>query len=145
MTDHGPAPFVTDIEAATLGNDTFRTTLWTGRHLQLTVMCLQPEEEIGLEMHHDIDQFLRIEQGTGRVVMGPARDDLSFDRAIVENDVILVPAGSWHNVTNTGDEPLRLYSVYGPAEHPHGTVHVTKAEADADEHDHQHSATEHPR
>ena len=145
MTDHGPAPFVTDIEAATLGNDTFRTTLWTGRHLQLTVMCLQPEEEIGLEMHHDIDQFLRIEQGTGRVVMGPARDDLSFDRAIVENDVILVPAGSWHNVTNTGDEPLRLYSVYGPAEHPHGTVHVTKAEADADEDDHHHSATEHPR
>ena len=68
--------------------------------------------------------------------MGPARDDLSFRREIGDDDVVLVPAGSWHNVTNTGDGPLRLYSVYGPAEHPHGTVHVTKDEADAAEHDH---------
>jgi mannose-6-phosphate isomerase-like protein (cupin superfamily) len=136
MADNGPAPFVTDIEAATRNNNTFRTTLWTGRHLQLTVMCLQPEEEIGLEVHHDRDQFLRIEQGTGRVVMGPGRDDLSFKRDVADDDVILVPAGSWHNVTNTGDEPLRLYSIYGPAEHEPGTVHLTKAEADAEEHTH---------
>jgi mannose-6-phosphate isomerase-like protein (cupin superfamily) len=136
MADNGPAPYVTDIEALTLGNNTFRTTLWTGRHLQLTVMCLQPEEEIGLEVHHDRDQFLRIEQGSGRVVMGPARDDLSFKSEVSEDDVILVPAGSWHNVVNTGDEPLRLYSIYGPAEHEPGTVHLTKAEADADEHQH---------
>jgi mannose-6-phosphate isomerase-like protein (cupin superfamily) len=136
MADNGPAPFVTDIEAATLGNNAFRVTLWTGPHLQLTVMCLQPEEEIGLEVHHDRDQFLRIEQGTGRVVMGPGRDDLSFKRDVADDDVILVPAGSWHNVTNTGDEPLRLYSIYGPAEHEPGTVHLTKAEADAEEHTH---------
>ena len=82
MADHGPEPFVTDIEAATLGNGAFRTTLWTGTHLQLTLMCLQPEEEIGLEVHHDIDQFLRVEQGAGRVVMGPTRDDLSFKREL---------------------------------------------------------------
>ena len=136
MADNGPAPYVTDIEAATLGNNTFRTTVWTGKHLQLTVMCLQPEEEIGLEVHHDLDQFLRIEQGHGRVVMGPTRDDLSFKREVSDDDVILVPAGSWHNVTNTGDEPLKLYSVYGPAEHEPGTVHLTKAEADAAEHHH---------
>jgi len=136
MVDHGPEPFVTDIEAATLGNGAFRTTLWTGTHLQLTLMCLQPEEEIGLEVHHDIDQFLRVEQGTGRVVMGQTRDDLSFKRELADDDVVLVPAGWWHNVTNTGSGPLRLYSVYGPAEHEPGTVHLTKAEADAAEHHH---------
>ena len=136
MADNGPAPFVTDIESATRGNNTFRTTIWTGRHLQLAVMCLQPEEEIGLEVHEHLDQFIRIEQGAGRVVMGETRDDLTFKREVAEDDVILVPAGSWHNVTNTGDEPLRLYSVYGPAEHEPGTVHLTKAEADAAEHDH---------
>ena len=136
MTDHGPAPFVTDIEAATLGNDTFRTTLWTGRHLQLTVMCLQPEEEIGLEVHHNRDQFLRVEGGSGLVHMGPSADDLSFRSELGEDDAVLVPAGSWHNIVNTGNRPLRLYSIYGPPEHHHGTVHVTKAEADADEHDH---------
>ena len=136
MTDHGPQPFVTDIEAATLANDTFRTTLWTGRHLQLTAMCLQPEEQIGLEVHDDVDQFLRLEAGTGLVEMGPARDDLSFRRQVSEDDAVLVPAGSWHNVTNTGDRPLRLYSVYAPPEHAHGTVHVTKDDADAEEDDH---------
>jgi len=136
MADHGPEPFVTDIEAATLRNGAFRTTLWTGTHLQLTLMCLQPEEEIGLEVHHDIDQFLRVEQGAGRVVMGPTRDDLSFKRELADDDVVLVPAGWWHNVTNTGSGPLRLYSVYGPAEHEPGTVHLTKAEADAAEHHH---------
>ena len=136
MADHGPEPFVTDIEAATLGNGAFRATLWTGTHLQLTLMCLQPEEEIGLEVHHDVDQFLRVEQGTGRVVMGSTRDDLSFKRELAHDHVVLVPAGWWHNVTNTGSSPLRLYSVYAPAEHEPGTVHLTKAEADAAEHHH---------
>ena len=134
MDDHGPTPFVTDIEAATLGNDAFRATVWTGAHLQITVMCLQRAEDIGLEVHHDRDQFLRVEQGSGLVVMGPARDDLSFRREVGDDDVVLVPAGSWHNVTNTGAGPMRLYSLYGPAEHPHGTVHPTKADADAAEH-----------
>ncbi len=137
MADNGPDPYVTDIEAATLGNSTFRTTLWTGRHLQLTIMCLQPEEEIGLEAHHDRDQFLRVEEGAGRVVMGETRDEEpSFRREVGDDDVVLIPAGWWHNVINTGDEPLRLYSVYGPAEHEPGTVHLTKAEADAEEHTH---------
>lgn len=136
MTDHGPDPFVTDIEAATRGNDAFRRTLWTGTHLQLTLMCLQPGEEIGLEVHDDVDQFLRIEEGSGLVEMGAARTDLSFRRDVGDDDVVLVPAGSWHNVTNTGGGPLRLYSIYGPAQHRHGTVHVTKADADAEEHDH---------
>lgn len=136
VTDQGPAPFVTDIEAATLDNDAYRTTLWTGTHLQLTVMAIDPGDDIGLEVHDDGDQFLRVESGRGRVQMGPAEDDLSFDREVGDDDVILVPAGTWHNVSNIGDEPLKVYALYGPPEHPHGTVHPTHADGDADEHHH---------
>jgi mannose-6-phosphate isomerase-like protein (cupin superfamily) len=134
MRDQGPEPYVVDIEEATLANETFRTSLWTGEHLQLTVMSIPVGGEVGLEMHDDLDQFLRIESGKARVQMGPARDDLPFDRQIEDDWVILVPAGSWHNVTNIGDEPLKLYSLYAPPEHPKGTVHQTKAESDADSH-----------
>jgi mannose-6-phosphate isomerase-like protein (cupin superfamily) len=134
FADEGPNPFVTDIEADTLGNDNFRTTLWTGTRLQMTVMSIEPGSEIGLEVHPDGDQFLRVETGTGLVEMGPAEDDLSFRRDVGADEVILVPAGAWHNVTNTGAEALKLYVLYGPPEHPHGTVHPTKAEADAAEH-----------
>ncbi len=136
MTDHGPEPYVTDIERATLENDTYRTAIWTGRNLQVTVMSIQPGHDVGLEVHDDHDQFLRVEQGRARVQMGPARDDLSLDETVGDDDAVFVPAGSWHNLTNIGDEPLRLYSIYAPAEHPHGTVHVTKAEADAAEAEH---------
>lgn len=131
MQDQGPEPYVVDIEDATLSNDTFRTALWTGPHLQLTVMSIPVGGEVGLEMHDDRDQFLRVESGKARVQMGPERDDLRFDREIEDDWVILVPAGSWHNVTNLGDEPLKLYSLYAPPEHPKGTVHKTKAESDA--------------
>ena len=135
-TDSGPNPFVANIALAARENTAFRAAFWTGEHLQMTLMSIPVRGEIGFEMHADVDQFIRIEQGAGRVVMGETRDDLTFKREVAEDDVVLVPAGSWHNVTNTGDEPLRLYSVYGPAEHEPGTVHLTKAEADAAEHDH---------
>ena len=128
--DHGPKPFVTDVEKATLANDNYRTTLWTGKYLQLTLMSIEPGEDIGLEVHKDHDQFLRVEAGKGRVQMGPSKDDLSFDREVEDDWVVLVPAGSWHNVTNTGDEPLKVYSLYAPPEHEHGTVHETRADAD---------------
>lgn len=134
MRDQGPEPYVVDIEEATLANETFRTTLWTGNHLQLTVMSIPVRGEVGLEMHDDLDQFLRIESGKARVQMGPTQDDLPFDRQVEDDWVILVPAGSWHNVTNIGDDPLKLYSLYAPPEHPKGTVHQTKAESDADDH-----------
>jgi mannose-6-phosphate isomerase-like protein (cupin superfamily) len=134
MTDEGPNPFVTDIEAATLENTAYRTTVWTGAYLQLTVMSIGVGEDIGLEVHDDHDQFLRVEAGRGRVQMGPAAGDLGFDREVCDDDVVLVPAGIWHNITNIGSEPLKVYSLYGPPEHPHGTVHVTRAEADAAEH-----------
>ncbi|MDV8000167.1 cupin domain-containing protein [Rhodococcus sp. IEGM 1408] len=132
--DHGPKPFVTNIEEQTLENTNYRTTLWSGKYMQMTVMAIAPGDDIGLEVHEDHDQFLRVEQGRGRVQMGPAEDQLDFDKEVGDDWVILVPAGSWHNVTNIGDEPLKVYSLYGPPEHEHGTVHVTKAESDAEEH-----------
>lgn len=128
MTDHGPHPYVIDIEEATVSNETYRTTLWTGKNLQLTVMAIAPGADIGLEVHEDHDQFLRIEDGRGRVQMGPAKDDLSFEQIAEDDDAIFIPAGSWHNVTNVGDSPLKLYSIYAPPEHEHGTVHPTKAD-----------------
>lgn len=135
-TDHGPEPYVVDIESATLTNDTFRTALWSGDHLQLTVMRIEPGGDVGLEVHHDRDQFLRLESGRGRVQMGPAQDDLPFDREVADDWAVLVPAGTWHNITNVGVGPLLLYALYGPPEHARGTVHPTRADADADEHHH---------
>ncbi|MFH0244588.1 cupin domain-containing protein [Streptomyces sp. HK10] len=131
--DHGPRPHALDIEQATLTNDRFRTTLWTGTNLQLTVMSLGPGGETGPETHIDRDRFLRVEAGRGRVLMGPDRDRMSFDREVVDDWVVLVPAGTWHNVVNTGDEPLKLYSLHAPPGHPHGAVHRTKADAEAAE------------
>jgi mannose-6-phosphate isomerase-like protein (cupin superfamily) len=130
------AGWVGDIEKETLGNETFRTVLFTGEHTQLTVMSLQAGEEIGLEVHDDRDQFLRVEQGSARVVMGPAEDQLDQTHDLEDDWAVIVPAGTWHNVVNTGAGALKLYSLYSPAEHPDGTVHATKAEADAAEAEH---------
>jgi len=132
-TDYGPCPFVTNIAQATVKNNTYRTALWTGNHLQLTLMCIPAGGEIGLEVHPDTDQFLRLEQGRGIVMMGPSRDRLTFRRRVSADDAVLVPAGTWHNIVNTGRGPLKLYSIYAPPHHPRGTVQRTKAEADAAE------------
>lgn len=135
MQDQGPNPYVVNIEELTLSNENFRTAAWTGSNMQMTLMTIQPGEDIGLEVHEDHDQFLRIEAGTALVQMGPSADALETWTA--EDDfAIFVPAGAWHNVTNTGGDALKLYSIYAPAEHAHGTVHETKAEAEAAEHDH---------
>lgn len=133
-TDHGPKPHVLDIDEVTVVNATYRTTRWTGSHLQLTLMSIPPGGDIGLEVHPENDQFLRLEQGVGRCQMGATKDALTFDEEVRDGWAILIPAGTWHNVTNIGDEDMRLYALYGPAHHPHGTVHVSKADADADEH-----------
>lgn len=133
--DHGGEPYVVDIEEKTLDNDTFRTTLWTGEHLQLTVMSIKPGDDIGLEVHPDNDQFLRLEQGRGRCQMGPAKDDLPFDEEVSDDWVILVPAGTWHNVTNIGDEDMKVYALYGPPDHLPGTIHETHEDARQDPHE----------
>lgn len=136
MKDHGPNPYVLNIEEATKENDNYRTTLWTGKNLQLTVMSIEPGDDIGLEIHEDHDQFLRIEQGQGLVQMGDAEDNLTFEEKAEDDYAIFVPAGTWHNVTNTGEEALKVYSIYAPAEHPFGTIHKDKAAAEADEAEH---------
>jgi mannose-6-phosphate isomerase-like protein (cupin superfamily) len=126
--------WVADIEAETIDNTDFRRVLYTGGHLQLTVMSLAPGEDIGWEMHDHLDQFLRIEQGQGVLRFGRSEDSVDEEHAVADDWAIIVPAGTWHNVVNTGDVPLRLYSIYAPAEHPPGTVHRTKADAEAAEH-----------
>lgn len=129
MIDQGNQPYITNIETATLENNNFRTALWTGSNLQLTLMTLQPGEDIGLEVHADHDQFLRIEQGEAVVHMGPDETNLN-EMSAGPDDAIFVPAGTWHNIANAGDGPLKLYSIYASPEHPHGTVHVTKQDAE---------------
>ncbi|MCA0984086.1 cupin domain-containing protein [Halobacillus yeomjeoni] len=133
LTDYGQDPFVMNINEATLQNDTFRTALWTGEYLQITLMSIGVGEDIGLEIHPDLDQFLRIEQGEGVVEMGENKNELNYVREVYDDDAIVIPAGTWHNLTNTGDVPLKLYSIYAPPNHPFGTVHPTKADAEAAE------------
>ena len=128
--------WIDDIEKLTLANDNFREVVYTAGHTQLTLMSIEPGSEIGWEMHDHLDQFLRIEQGSGEVDMGASEDRVDETTSVSDDWAIIVPAGTWHNVRNTGDVALKLYSLYSPPEHPDGTVHRTKAEADADEHDH---------
>ncbi len=135
LKDFGPAPYVVDIEDATVENETFRTALWTGEFLQMTVMSIPVGGDIGFEVHHDTDQFLRLEQGRGLVQMGPTKDEFTFEQEVEDDWAVLVPTGVWHNITNIGDVPMKVYSIYAPPHHAHGTVHQTQAD-DHDDHDH---------
>lgn len=126
--DYGPEPFAIDIEDATEDNRNFRTALWTGEHLQLTLMSINIGDEIGLEIHHNTDQFIRVEEGHALIMIGDSRDSLTFRRRLGDDDVAIIPAGKWHNVINIGNEPLKLYSIYAPPEHPRGTIHRTKSD-----------------
>ena len=135
-TDKGKKPYVVDIEDLTLQNENYRTTIWTGEKLQLTVMTIEPNDDIGLEVHHGIDQFLRIESGQGLCEMGDAEDNLYFKQKVKDDDAILVPADMWHNVTNTGDKPLKLYTIYAGPDHVPGTIHPTPQDAKNDPNEH---------
>jgi len=132
IIDNGPTPTVVNIETSTVENTNYRTTLWTGNHLQITLMSIEPGHDIGLEVHNENDQFLRIEQGTATVSMGPSADHMKTWQASAD-EAVLVPSGTWHNLVSSGDVALKVYSIYAPAHHPHGTVHVTKEEAEAAE------------
>ena len=134
--DYGGQPYVVNINEAAKRNRTFRTAIWTGKHLQVTLMSIGVGEDIGLENHPTTDQFLRIEEGQGIVQMGDHRNHLSFQREVGDDDAIMIPAGKWHNLINTGQRPLKLYSIYAPPEHPYGTIHETKAVAMAAENHH---------
>ena len=130
--------WIGDIEALTQDNTTFRTVLHTAGTLQLTVMCLQTGEEIGVEMHDHLDQFIRIESGQGRITLGPSAEEIETSYDVADDWAVIIPGGTWHNVINTGGSPLKLYSLYSPPEHPDGAVHATKADADAAEGEHHH-------
>ena len=134
--DLGGEPWVMNIETITLGNAKFRATRWTGKYMQMTLMSIKPGGEIGQEMHDDIDQFIRVEQGKARVLMGKSKDNMSFSKEVGDDWAIFIPAGYWHNVLNIGKTPLKVYSIYSPAEHPAGTVHETFEESEAAHHHH---------
>ena len=136
LKDYGAEPTVLDIDAYTMSNSNFRTALWTGANLQVTLMTIPVGGDVGLEQHTDIDQFLRIEDGLAKVMMGDSKESLTFIKTAEKDYAIFVPAGKWHNIINTGNKPLKLYSIYSPVEHPHGTVHRTQKEAEEAEHHH---------
>ncbi len=117
--------FVDDIEKLTEQNNNFRQVIYTGKNIQLVLMTLKAGEEIGAEIHEDRDQFFRFETGSGEVRIDDVANNVKADHGVI------VPAGAKHNVVNTGTEPLRFYTIYGPPEHIDGTIHKTKAEADS--------------
>ena len=136
FSDRGKKPVVENIEEMTLANENYRTTIWTGAKLQATLMTIQPGDDIGLEVHHGIDQFIRIEEGKGLCQMGESEDALTFEEEVGDDFAILVPADLWHNVTNTGDIPLKLYTIYAGPDHLEGTVHPTHQDALDDPNEH---------
>lgn len=117
--------FVQDIEGQAIGNDEFRKVLYTAKNCQLVLMALKPQEEIGAEVHR-LDQFFRVEAGSGEAVLDGVRTPIRAGFAV------LVPAGARHNIVNTGTEPLKLYTLYAPPNHRDGVVHHTRADAEAD-------------
>lgn len=133
LQDNGPRPNAFDIETATVHNENYRAVAWTGKYLQITLMSIPPGDSIGLEAHPETDQFLRIDSGRGRCVMGPEEHSLDFEQEVSDGWSIQVPAGTWHDVVNTGNEPLRLYAVYAPVHHAAGAVQPSKADADEQE------------
>lgn len=131
--DHGINPYVVNVEWVTVQNQNFRTAVWTGCHLQMTLMCIPQGEEIGLEMHADTDQFIRVEQGCAVVKMGRNKHQLNFCQNLSKGDGIFIPSGTWHNIINMGTNNLKLSSIYAPPHHPKGTIHYTKADAEKSE------------
>lgn len=135
IEDIGPQPQTFDIEHATKENKNYRSVAWSGRYLQVTLMSIPAGGDIGLEAHPETDQFLRLDAGKGRVQMGAAKDELTFDKEVSDGWCVLVPAGIWHNITNIGTTPMQVYAIYAPAHHTPGKVHPTAAAAEADKDD----------
>ena len=129
IEDIGPQPNAFNLEQETRDNQNYRTVAWSGRYLQVTLMSIPVGTDIGLEAHPDTDQFLRLDAGRGRVRMGNARDKLTFDEVVSDGWCVLVPAGTWHDITNVGDVPMQVYAIYAPAHHQPGKIHETALEA----------------
>lgn len=128
-TDYGGEPLVIDIDQAAVKNRNYRTALWTGEYMQVTLMSIPVGGDIGLEIHEDTEQFLRIEQGSGIVMLGKTKNTVREVQRVDNHFAVIVPAGTWHNIVNCGNTPLKLYSIYAPPHHPFGTVQRTKKDA----------------
>jgi mannose-6-phosphate isomerase-like protein (cupin superfamily) len=135
IKDIGPLPQSFNIEEATRGNRNYRTVAWSGRYLQVTLMSIPVGGDIGLEAHPETDQFLRLDAGSGKVQMGSDKDQLTFEEDVSNGWCILVPAGTWHNITNTGVTPMQVYAIYAPAHHAAGKVQATASAAESDKND----------
>lgn len=122
--------YVTNTEKMARNNTNYRTTIWTGCHLQMTVMNIPTCTDIGLEIHKEHDQIINIMCGTGMLQMGYTRNNLSYEQTVYAGDTVFVPAGTWHNITNISNTPLKLSTIYGPPHHPAGTIHRTKADSE---------------
>ncbi|MCL1924734.1 MAG: cupin domain-containing protein [Defluviitaleaceae bacterium] len=130
IIDLGPSPTSFNISKATEANDYYRRVIWTGPNLQSTLMTIKKGSDIGLEVHPSTDQFIRIEQGEGQVQMGNAKDNLTYIQPVFEDSAIFVPAGTWHNVVNTGKQDLKVYTIYAPPHHEKGIIDVTREDAE---------------
>lgn len=130
LEDYGAEPFIVNIDCFTKQNPYYRTALWTGNHLQVTLMSIPVHGDIGLEIHTDVDQFIRIEDGCALVMMGKSKTLLTCQQRVNSNYAVIIPAGTWHNIINIGSAPLKLYSIYAPPQHPFGTIHETKKVAE---------------
>jgi mannose-6-phosphate isomerase-like protein (cupin superfamily) len=135
ILDIGPQPQAFDLEHATRSNADYRSVAWSGRYLQVTLMSIPVGGDIGLEAHPETDQFLRLDRGSGRAQMGATREGLTFDRQVSDGWCVLVPAGTWHNITNTGATAMQVYAIYAPAHHAPGKVHMTARNAKDDQDD----------
>ena len=133
QTDYDTNPYMVHVGQMAMRNPNFRTALWTGEYMQMTLMNIPVRGEIGSEIHEDTDQMIRVEQGIGLVTMGADKDNPDFMHIFMQGDAIFVPAGTWHNIVNAGRIPLRLTSIYAPPHHPRGTIHRTKEEAQKEE------------
>jgi len=151
VVDIGPQPQSFDIERATKDNTDYRSVAWSGRYLQVTLMSIPVGGDIGLEAHPETDQFLRLDAGHGRVQMGTASDKLTFDKEVSDGWCVIVPAGTWHNISNIGSTPMQIYTIYAPAHHQPAKIQATQAAAESDKDDEpaawsvqpQHEADEH--
>ena len=132
VKDPGPKPYAFQIEEETVANTDYRNTVWTGVYFQVTLMSIPVGKSIGLEMHPETDQFIRLESGKGRATLGPTKDNLDFQQDVEDGWAVMVPAGTWHDVINTGDEPMTLYSIYAPVHHAEGIIQPTFEDAVAD-------------
>jgi mannose-6-phosphate isomerase-like protein (cupin superfamily) len=135
IKDIGPQPQSFDIERATKENANYRSVAWSGRYLQVTLMAIPAGGDIGLEAHPQTDQFLRLDSGRGLAQMGAAKDKLTFEKEVSDGWCVLVPAGTWHNITNTGTTPMQVYAIYAPAHHAPDKVQATATMAESDQHD----------